>query len=98
MYKFHEDLLFFPERLKRLEKLAVNLHDKKGYVIHIRNLKPALNHELVFRKVHRVIKFNQKACLNIKFNQKAWLKKTTNCHDNRAKKKSKEYFKKDFLN
>ena len=77
MYKFHEDLLFFPERLKRLEKLAVNLHDKKGYVIHIRNLKPALNHELAFRKVHRVIKFNQKACLNIKFNQKAWLKPQT---------------------
>ena len=77
MHKFHEDLLLFPERLKRLEKLVVNLHDKKGYVIHIRNLKPALNHELVFRKVHRVIKFNQKACLNIKFNQKAWLKPQT---------------------
>ena len=77
MHKFHEDLLFFPERLKRLEKLVVNLHDKKGYVIHIRNLKPALNHELVFRKVHRVIKFNRKACLNIKFNLKAWLKPQT---------------------
>ena len=49
----------------------------KKDVIHIRNLKPALNYELVFRKVHRVIKFNQKACLNIKFNQKAWLKPQT---------------------
>ena len=32
-------------------------------VIHIRNLKKALNHGLVFKKVHRVIKFNQNAWL-----------------------------------
>ena len=32
-------------------------------VIHIRNLKEALNHELVFKKVQRVIKFNQNAGL-----------------------------------
>ena len=36
---------------------------KKEYVIHIRNLKQALNHGLVLEKVHRVIKFNQKAWL-----------------------------------
>ena len=28
------------------------------YVIHIRNLKQALNHELILKKVHRLIKFN----------------------------------------
>ena len=33
------------------------------YVIHIRNLKQGLNHGLVFKKVHRVIKFNQNAWL-----------------------------------
>ena len=33
------------------------------YVIHIRNLKQELNHGLVFKKVHRVIKFNQNAWL-----------------------------------
>ena len=29
------------------------------YVIHIRNLKQALNHGLVLKKIHKVIKFNQ---------------------------------------
>ena len=36
-----------------------NWHDKQEYVIHIRNLKQALNHGLVFKKVRRFIKFNQ---------------------------------------
>ena len=39
------------------------MHDREEYVIHVRNLKPALNHALLFKKVHRAIKFNQKACL-----------------------------------
>ena len=39
--------------------LIANLHDKTQYVIHVRNLKQALNHGLVLRKVHKVIKFNQ---------------------------------------
>ena len=29
-------------------------------IINLRNLKQALNHRLVLKKVHRVIKFNQK--------------------------------------
>ena len=37
------------------------MHDKTGYVIHIRNLKQALNHGLFLKKFHRVIKFNQNA-------------------------------------
>ena len=32
---------------------------KKEYVIHIKNLKQALNHGLALEKLHRVIKFNQ---------------------------------------
>ena len=32
---------------------------KNGYVIHIRNLKQAMSHKLIFKNVHRVIKFNQ---------------------------------------
>ena len=39
------------------------LHDKSKYVIHIRNLKQALNHGWVMKKMHRVIKFDQKAWL-----------------------------------
>ena len=33
----------------------------KKYVVHIRPLKQALNHGLIFKKVHRVIKLNQEA-------------------------------------
>ena len=40
-----------------------NLHDKTEYVIHVRNLKQAINHRLILKKVHRVIKFNQNAWL-----------------------------------
>ena len=34
--------------------LLANLRDKTEGFIHIRNLKQALNHELVLKKVHRV--------------------------------------------
>ena len=37
--------------------------DKKEYVIHVRNLKQSLNQGLFLKKVHKVIKFNQKAWL-----------------------------------
>ena len=61
LHELHNDLPFLPERMKieKVEKLVANLHDKTEYVIHIRNLKQALNHGLVLKKVHRVIKFNQ---------------------------------------
>ena len=36
----------------------INLHDK--YVALIRNLKQTLNHGLILKTVHKVIKFNQK--------------------------------------
>ena len=45
-----------------MKKIA-NFHDKNEYVIHITNLKQALNHGLVSKNVHRAIKFNQKAWL-----------------------------------
>ena len=66
LYELHNDLPFLPERMKieKVEKLVANLHDKTEYVIHIRSLKQTLNHELVLKKVHRVIKFNQNAWLN----------------------------------
>ena len=38
---------------EEVEKLVANLHDKTEYVIHIRNLKQALNHGLVLKGVHR---------------------------------------------
>ena len=45
--------------IEKVEKLVANLHDKTEYVIHITNLKQALNHKLFLKKLHRVIKFNQ---------------------------------------
>ena len=48
-------------KIKKVEKLVTNLHDKTEYVMHIRNLKQALNHGLVLKKLHRIIKFNQNA-------------------------------------
>ena len=65
LHELHNDLPFLPERMKieKVEKLVANLHDKTEYVIHIRNLKQALNHGLILKKVHRVIKFNQEDCL-----------------------------------
>ena len=50
-------------KIEKVEKLGTNLHDKTEYVIHMRNLKQALNHGLILEKLHRMIKFNQKAWL-----------------------------------
>ena len=50
-------------KIKKVVKLVANLHDLTEYVIHIRNLKQALNHGLVLKKIHRVINFNQNAWL-----------------------------------
>ena len=43
-----------------VEKLICSMEDKEKYLIQIRVLKQALNHELVLQKVHREIQFNQK--------------------------------------
>ena len=37
-------------KIKNVEKLPATLHDKTGYVMHIRNLKQALNNGLVLDK------------------------------------------------
>ena len=50
LHELHNDLLFLPERMKieKVKKLVIHLYDKSKYVIHIRNLKQALNHGLDF--------------------------------------------------
>ena len=65
LHDLHSDLPFLPERMKinKCRKLVCNLYDKNNYVVHIRSLKQSLNHELILKKVHRVIKFNQEAWL-----------------------------------
>ena len=49
--------------IEKVEKLAANLHNKTKYVIHIRNLKQALNNGLVLKNAYRMIKFNQNVFL-----------------------------------
>ena len=65
LHKLHNDLPFLPERMKieKIEKLSPNLHDNIEQVIDISNLKQALNHRLVLKKVHKLIKFNQNSWL-----------------------------------
>ena len=48
-------------KIEKVEKIVANLHNKTEYVIHIRNLKEVLNHGLLLKKVHKIIKFNQNA-------------------------------------
>ena len=53
LHKLHNDLPFLPEKTKieKVEKLEANLNDKTEYIIQIKNLKQALNHGLVLKKV-----------------------------------------------
>ena len=57
----HGDSFTLPERMKieNIEKPVANLQDKKQYIKI--NLKQALNHGLILKKVHKVIEFNQKS-------------------------------------
>ena len=61
IHKLHSDLPFLPDRMKinNGSKLVCNVQDKENYPIHIFTLKQALNHELKFKKVHRVTEFRQ---------------------------------------
>ena len=67
-------------KIEKVKKLVANLCDKTEYVIQTRNLKQALNHGLVLKKFHRIIKFKQKAWLKSYFNM------------NRSKKNPKTAF------
>ena len=61
---------------EKSKKLVAILYDKTENVIHIKNLKQALNHGLVLKKVNRVIKFNQNTFLipYIDMNTDLWKK------------------------
>ena len=74
-------------KIEKVEKLVTNIYNKTDNVIHIRNVKQALNHGVSLKKVHRVIKFNQKAWLKPDIYINTKLRKTT-----------KDNFEKDFFN
>ena len=88
LFNLHKDLPFLPEskKVNKVEKLICDIEDKKKYVIHIRALKQALNNGLKFKKVHRVIKFQQKA----------WLKSYIDMNT-KLRKEAKNEFEKDFF-
>ena len=59
-------------KTEKIEKLVPNLHNKTEYVMHIRNL---LNHGLVFRKVHKAIRFSENAWLKLYIDMNTDLRK-----------------------
>ena len=73
-------------KIENIGKLLANLHYKEEYVIHIRNLKQALSHGLVLKKVDRVIRFNQKGWLELYIDMNTELRKS-----------AKNYFEKYFF-
>ena len=50
--ELHNALPFLPERMKieKIEKFAANLQGETEYMIHMKNLKQALSHELFLKK------------------------------------------------
>ena len=63
-----------------------NIEDKENYVIHISALKQAIDHELILKKVHRVIEFRQEA----------WLKPYIDMNT-KLRTEAKNDFEKDFF-
>ena len=87
LHNLHSNLPFLPKRMKidKCKKLVCNLRNKKKYV-HIRSLKQALNYGLKFKKVHRIIEFNQESWLKPYIDMNTELRKT-----------AKNDFEKDFF-
>lgn len=56
-YPFCAEKRFVPNTSEK--KLLLTLFDKNNYVIHYKMLKCALQHGLVLKKIHKILKFNQ---------------------------------------
>ena len=72
-------------KINKCNKLVCNLYDKANYVVHIRSLKQALDHEIL-KRVHKVVQFNQEA----------WLKEYIDMNTELIKQAKKD-FEKDFF-
>ena len=77
MCKLLNYLPFSFKRIKigKVEKFLANLHNKNEYFIHTKNLNQALNRELLLKKVHRIIKFNQKVWITLHIDMNTELRK-----------------------
>ena len=62
LHELHNDLSFLPQKVKieKFKKLLANFHDKTEYVIHIRNLKQALNLEIVMKNCIELLNLNKR--------------------------------------
>ena len=68
LHNAHNDLPFLvetrqPPGNEKGEKLLATFLDKINYVIHYRNLKQAIKHGIIIKKINRVLKFKQSAWL-----------------------------------
>ena len=65
LFPLHKDFPFLSkrEKINKCKKLICSIKDKEKYVVHVKALKQALDHELKLKNVHRVIQFSQKAWL-----------------------------------
>ena len=86
LFHLHKDLPFLHERKKVNKVIICNIEDKEKYVVHIKVLKQALNHDQYLKNIERVIQFNQKNWLTpyIDMNTK-------------LRKEAENDFEKDFL-
>ena len=84
----HNEYPLAPERLRvnKVDKLTPNLNNKEKYVIHHRSLKQYLDLGLKLIKIHR----------GIKFNERAWLKDYIQLNTDLRTKGTTE-FEKDFF-
>ena len=73
-------------KINQCYKLLCNLYDKNNYVVHVRSLNQILDHELILKKVYKVIQFNQEA----------WLKEYIEINT-KLRTEAKNNFEKDFF-
>ena len=73
-------------KINQCYKLLCNLYDKNNYVVHVRSLNQILDHELILKKVYKVIQFKQEA----------WLKEYIEINT-KLRTEAKSNFEKDFL-
>lgn len=85
-YPFCAENTFVPDK-RNVKKLLLTLSDKKNYVIHYRMLKLALQHGLILKKIHHILKFRQSAWM------KPYIELNTNMRTKATSQFEKNYYK-----
>lgn len=87
---YHNDLLLCTKNKKnefmQHTRLITDLNDKTKYVIHYRNLQQCLQNEMILKKIHRIVEFQQSV----------WLKSYIDLN-NEHRTASKNAFDQNFL-